>query len=122
MDGEMSAEARTRSKRLGLWIAGGLVLVALPATALVTTAIGGSVSPAGNGREAVAQCEGFADSRLKSPASADYDLSASQSGETWTVSGTVDSQNGFGALVRSNVTCVLHFEDDTAYLDDIAII
>lgn len=76
---------------------------------------------AGNSREAVAQCEGFADKRLKSPATADYDLSASESDDGWTVTGTVDSENAFGAQVRSDVTCVLHFEADRAVLDDISI-
>lgn len=69
--------------------------------------------------EARSQCEGFVDKRLKAPATADYDLDATQIGEEWHVSGTVDSENGFGALVRSRVRCVLHFTGDTAYLDDI---
>lgn len=71
--------------------------------------------------EAKAQCEGFADKRLKAPATADYDLAAVESAESWTVTGTVDSENGFGAMIRSEVRCVLHFAGDTAYLDDISI-
>jgi hypothetical protein len=74
-----------------------------------------------NEREAVAQCEGFADKRLKAPASADYDLTATESGGSWTVTGTVDAENSFGAQIRNDVTCKLHFEGDTAYLDDIKI-
>lgn len=74
-----------------------------------------------NENEAVAQCEGFADQRIKAPATAEYDLVASRAGEGWTVTGTVDSENGFGANIRSNVECQLHFEGDTAHLDDIAI-
>jgi hypothetical protein len=71
--------------------------------------------------DARSECESFIDSRLKAPATADYNLVASQDGEQWTVTGTVDSENGFGAKVRSDVTCELHFEGDTAYLDDITI-
>lgn len=74
-----------------------------------------------NATEAEAQCEGFTDTRLKSPATADYDLTATETAESWSVTGTVDSENGFGAMIRSSVTCVLHFEGDTAHLDDIAI-
>lgn len=74
-----------------------------------------------NEREAVAQCEGFADDRLKAPAGAEYELDATQVGDSWTVIGTVDSENSFGSQVRSDVTCVLHFEGETAYLDDISI-
>lgn len=72
-------------------------------------------------RQAVTQCEGFADKRLKAPASADYNLAASETGDGWLVTGTVDSENSFGAKIRSSVRCVLHFEGSTAYLDDIAI-
>lgn len=96
--------------------------IALGLLSLLLASCGGSEPyDADNPREAVAQCEGFADKRLKSPATAEYELNASETGGSWTVVGTVDSQNGFGALVRSDVTCVLHFEDDMAYLDDISI-
>ena len=71
--------------------------------------------------DARSECESFVDARLKAPATADYNLVASQDGEQWTVTGTVDSENGFGAKIRSDVTCELHFEGDTAYLDDLAV-
>lgn len=96
--------------------AGVVVLVVL-----VTSACSSEPYDPNNEGEAVSQCEGFADKRLKAPATADYDLSASRSGSGWQVVGTVDSENGFGAKIRSSVTCELHFEGDTAYLDDISI-
>lgn len=71
--------------------------------------------------EAVTQCEGFADKRLKAPATAEYDLTASRAGEGWVIVGTVDSENGFGAKIRNAVRCEIHFAGDAAYLDDIAI-
>jgi len=37
------------------------------------------------------------------------------------VTGTVDSENSFGALVRNDIMCAIHFEGDTAHLDDISI-
>lgn len=89
-------------------------------TALLT-ACGSAPYDPNNASEAEAQCEGFADSRLKSPATADYDLAATGDAGGWTVTGTVDSENGFGANVRSAVRCELHFVGDTAHLDDIAI-
>lgn len=123
MNGDTDAEKRAKNDRLGKRIAAGLVVL------LVAGAIYGYVTDSpkseqdyrGDSNEAVAQCEGFADKRLKAPATADYDLTASQSGESWTVVGVVDSENGFGANVRSDVRCVLHFEDDLAVLDDITI-
>lgn len=74
-----------------------------------------------NESEARAQCEGFVDQRIKAPATADYNLTATRKGDGWEVVGTVDSENGFGAKVRSEVRCEVHFEGDTAYLDSIAV-
>lgn len=74
-----------------------------------------------NEREAIAQCEGFADKRLKAPADADYDLSAKEASGGWVVTGTVDSPNSFGANVRADVECELHFENDLAVLDNITV-
>lgn len=74
-----------------------------------------------NPAEAESQCEGFVDSRLKAPSTADYDLTAEEQGSGWLVTGTVDSENGFGAKIRSSVRCVLHFVGETAYLDDISV-
>lgn len=94
---------------------------ALAGLLLATVGCSASGSNPNNATEAEAQCEGFANKRLKAPATAEYDLTAAESGGSWTVTGTVDSENGFGAMIRGNVTCVLHFEDDLAYLDTIAI-
>lgn len=53
-------------------------------------------------------CQRFVKDRLKSPASADFsDVTASQSGGDWTVTGTVDSDNLFGAKVRNTFTCTV---------------
>lgn len=92
-------------------------------TVLLGLCAGCSSEPydANNEAEAKAQCEGFASTRLKSPSSADFNLNATQSGTSWTVTGTVDSQNSFGASLRSAVTCVIHFSGDTAYLDDLSL-
>lgn len=54
-------------------------------------------------------CEQFVDKRLKSPGSADYNLVATQDGTLWTVTGTVDSENSFGASLRSTVRCSLRY-------------
>lgn len=95
----------------------------MASVAAVLLVVGCSSEPydPNNEAEAEAQCEGFADKRLKAPADANYELAAEESEGSWTVIGTVDSQNSFGANVRSNVRCVLHFEGDTAHLDDISV-
>lgn len=58
-------------------------------------------------------CETFVERRLKSPSTADFsDTTTAASGESeWTVSGAVDSQNGFGAMIRNNYTCVVRPKD-----------
>lgn len=58
-------------------------------------------------------CEQFVDKRLKSPGSADYNLVATQDGTLWTVTGTVDSENSFGASLRSTVRCSLRYGVDS---------
>lgn len=85
---------------------------------------GGLGDTSGNGSgevEAIRQCEGFAGKRLKSPASAEYDLTATRDGGQWVVTGTVDSQNGFGAMIRSNVECRITLTDDLATLEAITV-
>jgi len=101
-----------------------LAIVVLSIVVIAISAIGGGGEddPDGGGEfEAVAQCEGFVDKRLKAPATADYHLTATEQASGWLVTGTVDSENSFGAKVRSNVRCVIHFAGDTAYLDEIDV-
>ena len=55
--------------------------------------------------EAVAACESLVEGRLRSPATAGFDSSARGGGVSWRVTGVVDSENGFGALVRTSFAC-----------------
>ena len=97
-------------------------LVAVLVVFILWSLVAGDGEPdAPNQYEAEAQCEDFIADRLKSPASAEYDLTAVESGGKLEVTGTVDSQNGFGAMVRSDVRCVIRFSGDTAHLDDISL-
>jgi hypothetical protein len=65
--------------------------------------------------EAIAQCEAAIKERLKAPSTADFNSSA-VGGGTWTVTGTVDAENSFGAKVRTNYQCsvIIDNEKDTA--------
>lgn len=67
------------------------------------------------------QCERFLEDRLRSPGSADFSLTTTGGPTTFTSTGTVDSENGFGALVRSDVRCVVSVSGDTWTLTDWAI-
>lgn len=83
-----------------------LVALLTPAVVACGSSDGMGGFDGNNPREAQAQCEHFASQELKAPATADYDLEATfEDGSTWSVAGTVDAENGFGAQIRSAVTC-----------------
>lgn len=51
-------------------------------------------------------CKDAVESRLKAPSTAKFvDVQSSGSGSTFKVVGSVDAENGFGAMVRSNFSC-----------------
>lgn len=90
----------------------------------------GEVSPEDKHRRATISvqmhCEDWVKQRLKSPGSAKFasyhetGFIGSDSGP-WTVSGYVDSQNSFGAFLRSNYVCRMRFEGETARLEHLEI-
>lgn len=58
-------------------------------------------------------CEQFIEDRLKAPSTADFHHdSATAAGDVWTVSGAVDSENGFGAMIRSDYVCQVRATDN----------
>ena len=60
--------------------------------------------------------------RLKAPSTAEFcdfsDGSVSQDDNTWTVRGTVDAQNGFGAYIRADYVVKITYVDETPYRID----
>lgn len=73
---------------------------------LVSSAGEGDDYESDNQYEAIAQCEARIERLLKAPATADFNSSA-RGGGTWTVTGTVDAENSFGANVRANYECTV---------------
>ena len=65
---------------------------------------------------AIVACRNAVRDRLKAPTTADFsaDASASKSstGYSVTVFGTVDSENSFGAKIRSSFTCTVQADSD----------
>lgn len=58
-------------------------------------------------------CEGFVKSQLKSPSTASFSgTTAYSSGGGYTATTTVDSQNSFGATLRSTWTCEVAWDKD----------
>jgi hypothetical protein len=91
----------------GAWIAG------IAGVLILGGAIGGNSDSSGGGDSspgAKSSCEGWVTDRLRSPGTADFsgeDVVGSDSGP-WSITGLVDSENGFGALLRSSWVCDVH--------------
>lgn len=66
-----------------------------------------------NSVEAISQCETRVEEQLKAPATAEFDSEA-KGGGPWQVTGTVDSENGFGAMIRSTYQCTVTINGDRA--------
>lgn len=106
---ETPAEASRRG-----WIAAGLVVaigLGFAGCIALTSRGGGDDYDMNNEYEAVSQCEARVEKLLKAPSTAQFDSSATGSG-TWTVTGTVDAENSFGATVRSSYGCTVVMNND----------
>lgn len=75
-------------------------------------------------------CTDFVRDRLRAPATATFRNYFEDDGEVrvtgsgngpYTVTSTVDAENGFGANIRSSFVCVVNLDDDTWRLADITI-
>ncbi len=71
-----------------------------------------SGDPGPSGYEAVVYCENKIEERLVSPSSADF-KSSFQGTNPFTVTGTVDSENSFGASLRSEYQCTVQIHEDS---------
>lgn len=61
-------------------------------------------------------CEDVVSERLRSPSTAEFNSTATSTGHrTWTVTGTVDAENGFGAMVRESFECSVRDTDDQTF-------
>lgn len=115
-----NAEWTKRVPNWAIWVGGAVVAIGL---VLALTLGGGSGSdgdtpqqPAhqadngGNEGTARIMCKNFVKDRLKSPSTAHFS-STSSSGESpdFSVQGNVDSENGFGAKIRNDYRCLVHY-------------
>lgn len=59
-------------------------------------------------------CQQFVEDRLKSPSTADFSDEDARHvhGKRWQVIGSVDSENGFGAMIRNDYRCLVTFKGD----------
>lgn len=114
------SEAVEHRHRIDRWVIGGVVALAVGIGIASCVASSSRSNNPHHDLESIAQCEARIDKLLKSPSTADYDSQTKASGSnTWTVTGTVDSENSFGATVRSSYQCtvVMHESSATTTVD-----
>jgi hypothetical protein len=80
-------------------------------------------TPAEKQADAKRACqEQFIPARLKAPGTAQFtDVAVTELGGSYRVAGSVDSQNGFGALVRASFTCSVRLDGDNWVLEAAAV-
>jgi len=76
-----------------------------------------------NRDDAVRVCkEKFIPDRLKAPATAKFsNITTTDNAGTYTVTGSVDSENSFGALIRSTFICSVHSSGNQWVLDSATV-
>lgn len=97
---------------------GGIALLGLlgaAAVVLVVSLVGKGTddAPADPSGDAKRVCvEEFVPKRLKAPSTAKFSgVTVTSDGDVYTVAGSVDAQNTFGAMIRSSFTCVVRDAD-----------
>lgn len=95
------------------WIAALAVIVL--AGIGITYAVGRSGDDEGSLRyEAMESCHGWVKDKLSSPGTANFSgENTTGSNGDYSIVGAVDSQNGFGAVVRSTWLCTVRLDGDT---------
>ena len=93
--------------------------ITIPVLVLVLTTLSGAFSnnddsdDYNNRYTAIRQCEERVKSLLKAPSTAKFNSDASGDW-TWKVTGTVDAENSFGAMIRSVFQCTVKITGNTA--------
>lgn len=123
---QLKADIQKSTNKGCLWIIAGsaaLILVSVIWSLLTGWDSGDDDDESGDFGQYEAQymCEEFIKDKLKSPGSADFQrpTSTSAGADTWKVSGTVDSQNSFGGVVRNSYVCTVRGSDGNATLVDL---
>lgn len=62
--------------------------------------------------QAAETCEGWVSEKLKSPSTAEFssERESSTGTNSWTITGTVDAQNSFGAMIRAEWACDVRWD------------
>lgn len=104
----------------------GAMLAAIVVIVLIGALANGGDSSQQRGSDAVEQCQQAVKDRLKSPASAQFgdpslSVATGETADFYTVTGTVDSQNSFGAMLRNQYRCKATLERDGKWRVDLTM-
>ena len=106
------AQSRTALQRWLPYLIAAVLLFGVPAACGILISADGP-SQASTDHDAKRVCQDFVKDRLKSPGSAEFsDVAVSHVVDDYTVTGAVDSQNLFGAVVRNTFTCQVRSDGD----------
>lgn len=115
-------------KRVGCFVTGCLALVGLLAVLwVIGSLVDSKPTPGSDKLGAFLASQDFVKRELRAPSTAkfsDFDEArvSSTGGDSYTVAGWVDAQNGFGAMIRNDFVCKLHKVGDTWYRDDVSLL
>lgn len=97
-----------------------LVIVGIAVAMTLALALTQSGDDDGSDTAAFTACTQFVEDRLKSPATADFEgmgyATITNTGQAWTVRSHVDSENGFGATVRTEFVCKMKYTESGDWL------
>jgi hypothetical protein len=98
-----------------LILIGVIVLIGIVVAVVSSTA---PHQPDNSSGQATVECQDRVRAALKSPSTASFQVpTVTGSSPNWTISGTVDSQNSFGATLRTSYSCDVHFKGDLVSVD-----
>lgn len=111
--------ARKQEAQNGCGVGCGAVVLVVVVLVLLGALFGSDDEEGASGEDlrfgAFDVCQQFVEERLRAPATAEYpnffeddgEVVVTNSGDTYTVRSSVDSENGFGALLTTPFTCVV---------------
>lgn len=122
-DVEPADDQRQKARSKGVtWLVLGVAVVAACCIGGVVKGCGGGGSPQDEKVSAISGCEELVKDRLKAPSTAEFSNEAADGGDgSYVVDGDVDSENSFGAMLRSHFTCTVHSAGDQWELDSMQI-
>ncbi len=105
------AKTSSRSTAIGCLVLAAVV-IGIPVACVAANSGGGSDTWEPTASEARSVCEGWVKDKLKAPSTADFQDGDTTGGPTsYTITGTVDAENSFGAQIRSSWTCAIRYMD-----------